>query len=475
MVRHLGCVFLILAAVSFWGTAFAAEGDGVVLIEGGSFTMGSPNDEPWRGGDEPAHAVELSDFYLAGREVAQAEWDAVMSDNPSVFKGPDLPVENMTWLEAVAFCNAKSAADGLTPAYTIAVDAVTWNRAADGWRLPTEAEWEYACRAGSATPFSGKASVGPDEANFYGHYPYNIEQNYFTQEKLEVKPGQYRQRTTPVGSFVPNALGLFDMHGNVGEWCWDTYGEYGADGTKDPTGAAESPLPTLKVNRGGGWNDFAKHLRCAYRASLSPDRSSASVGIRLARNAVPMAGSLVSRVGRSAPDEGRRAGKKILVAFFSWGGATRGIAGEVRKQSGGDLFEIKPVRAYSSDYNTVLNEAQRDQRENARPELKGKVENFGQYDVILLGYPNWWASIPAPIASFLESYDFSGRTIVPFCSHGGGRLGQSVTAIGKLAPNAAIGTPLSVHYRGGSSMPADVAAWLAENGLNESGKERKKR
>ena len=87
--------------------------------------------------------------------------------------------------------------------------------------------------------------------------------------------------------------------------------------------------------------------------------------------------------------------------------------------------------------------------------------------VILLGYPNWWASVPAPVASFLESYDFSGRTIIPFCSHGGGRLGQSVTAIGKLAPNAVIGTPLSVHYGGGSFMPADVAAWLAKNELNE--------
>lgn len=156
-----------------------------------------------------------------------------------------------------------------------------------------------------------------------------------------------------------------------------------------------------------------------------------------------------------------------LVAYFSATGTTRGIAGEVRKQSGGDLFEIEPVREYSSDYNTVLNEAQRDQRENARPKLKGRVENFGQYDVILLGYPNWWASVPAPVASFLESYDFSGRTIIPFCSHGGGRLGQSVTAIGKLAPNAVIGTPLSVHYGGGSSLPADVAAWLAKNELNE--------
>ena len=418
MVKFLG--LLAFAAAFLPCAALAAENDGTVLVKGGSFTMGSPNDEPWRSGDETAHPVELSDFYIAAREVTQAEWDAV-----------------------------------------------TWNRASDGWRLPTEAEWEYACRAGSAEPFSGRASIGPDEANFYGHYPYNIEQNYFTQEKLEVKPGQYRQRTTPAGSFAPNALGLYDMHGNVGEWCWDTYGDYGAGGTKDPAGAEESSSRMRKVNRGGGWNDFAKHLRCAYRASLPPARSSASVGMRLARNAVPMVGLLTSKVEVSEPGKGEKKEPKVLVAFFSWGGTTRGIAGEVRKQSGGDLFEIEPVREYSSDYNTVLNEAQRDQRENARPKLKGRVENFGQYDVILLGYPNWWASVPAPVASFLESYDFSGRTIIPFCSHGGGRLGQSVTAIGKLAPNAVIGTPLSVHYGGGSSLPADVAAWLAKNELNE--------
>ena len=417
MVKFLG--LLAFAAAFLPCAALAAEND-MVLVKGGSFTMGSPNDEPWRSGDETAHPVELSDFYIAAREVTQAEWDAV-----------------------------------------------TWNRASDGWRLPTEAEWEYACRAGSAEPFSGRASIGPDEANFYGHYPYNIEQNYFTQEKLEVKPGQYRQRTTPAGSFAPNALGLYDMHGNVGEWCWDTYGEYGSGGTKDPAGPEESSSRMRKVNRGGGWNDFAKHLRCAYRASLPPGRSSASVGMRLARNAVSMTGSLTSKVEVSEPGKGEKKEPKVLVAFFSWGGTTRGIAGEVRKQSGGDLFEIEPVREYSSDYNTVLNEVQRDQRENARPKLKGRVENFGQYDVILLGYPNWWASVPAPVASFLESYDFSGRTIIPFCSHGGGRLGQSVTAIGKLAPNAVIGTPLSVHYGGGSSMPADVAAWLAKNELNE--------
>ena len=469
MVKFLG--LLAFAAAFLPCAALAAEND-MVLVKGGSFTMGSPNDEPWRSGDETAHPVELSDFYIAAREVTQAEWEAVMDGNPSAFKGPDLPVENVTWLDAVTFCNAKSRADGLAPAYEIAGDAVTWNRASDGWRLPTEAEWEYACRAGSAEPFSGRASIGPDEANFYGHYPYNIEQNYFTQEKLEVKPGQYRQRTTPAGSFAPNALGLYDMHGNVGEWCWDTYGEYGSGGTKDPAGPEESSSRMRKVNRGGGWNDFAKHLRCAYRASLPPARSSASVGMRLARNAVPMVGLLTSKVEVSEPGKGEKKEPKVLVAFFSWGGTTRGIAGEVRKQSGGDLFEIEPVREYSSDYNTVLNEAQRDQRENARPKLKSTPPDIGPYDVIFLGYPNWWGDMPMAVYTFLESYGsgaFAGKRIIPFCTAAGSGLSGTVGTIGKLCPGATVNNAFTMlgaeaqEFSDGAR--AKVREWLVGTGL----------
>ena len=125
------------------------------------------------------------------------------------------------------------------------------------------------------------------------------------------------------------------------------------------------------------------------------------------------------------------------------------------------------VHPYSNDYNTVLDEAQRDQNEQARPELAGHVENMEQYDTILLGYPNWWASIPMPVASFLEEYDFSGKTVIPFCSHGGGRFGQSLTAIAKLVPDAAMGEALDIHYSGGSSMPDDVSSWLAANGLSD--------
>jgi flavodoxin len=160
-----------------------------------------------------------------------------------------------------------------------------------------------------------------------------------------------------------------------------------------------------------------------------------------------------------------QSGGKILVAYFSWGGNTRGIAQQIHAKTGGDLFEIECVKPYSSNYNTCLEEAQRDQRTQARPALKTHVANIAQYDTILLGYPNWWASIPAPVASFLEEYDLSGKTIIPFCSHGGGRFGQSLTAIAKLAPRSKIGSGLSVHYSGGSSLPNDITAWLRKNGV----------
>ena len=156
---------------------------------------------------------------------------------------------------------------------------------------------------------------------------------------------------------------------------------------------------------------------------------------------------------------------KALVIYFSWSGNTRGIARKLQEKLGCDIVELELERPYSRDYNTCLDEAQRDQEREARPALKTKIENLAQYDTILLGYPNWWASIPMPIATLLESYDFSGKTIAPFCSHGGGRLGQSLTAIAKLAPKSKLTPGLSVHYGGGSSLERDIDKWLAKNGL----------
>lgn len=426
------------------------------LITGGTFEMGSPDTENWRSEDETQHTVTVSDFYMSQYEVTQAEYAEVMNDNPSSFSGDNLPVENISWLDAVAYCNARSELEGLTPAYTIDGQTVTWDRSADGYRLPTEAEWEYACRAGTVTPFNTENSISAEEANYYGHYPYEIEENYFSQGNLDTQPGEYRQTTVEVTSFSPNGWGLYNMHGNVSEWVWDYYGAYSAEEQTDPTGPETG---TLRVYRGGGWNDFAKNMRSAYRAAMAEDKGSFNIGIRLVRNAENGAGSVVS----TGTENTESAGGKVLIAYFSWGGNTVGIAEEIQSQTGADLFEITLVNPYSTDYNTVLDEAQRDQSEQARPELATHVENMDEYDTILLGYPNWWASIPMPIASFLEEYDFTGKTIIPFCSHGGGRFGQSLTAIAKLVPDATMGEALSVHYSGGDSLPDDITEWLETN------------
>ncbi len=249
------------------------------------------------------------------------------------------------------------------------------------------------------------------------------------------------------------------MHGNVNEWCWDYYGEYDLQNTADPVGVAAG---TRHVYRGGGWNDFDKNMRSAYRAAGQADLKAANLGVRLVRNA---AEGLPQTVTASETAAKAQTNGRALIVFFSWSGNTRSVAREIEKQTGANVFEITLVHPYSADYNTVLMEAQADQHKGARPEIRDLPESIDGYDVILLGYPNWWASIPMPIATFLESYDFSGKTILPFCSHGGGRFGQSLTAIAKLAPAAVIGKGLSVHYSGGATLSDDVAAFLAANGM----------
>ena len=282
--KLLSCAILWFSAVSL---AVAPAPDGFVLIKGGTFNMGSPANEDWRVNDETLHKVKVSDFYLGKYEVTQKLYREVTGENPSSFKGDDLPVENITWLEAARFCNKLSERDGRTPVYAIEGDAVSWNREANGYRLPTEAEWEYAARGGTTTPFYTKKAPGADDVNFYGHYPYQIEQNYFNDEVLETRPGVYRGNTLPVGKFKPNPFGLYDIYGNVGEWCFDFYGDYGVSAgstsvTVDPAG---KPSGTRRVHRGGGWNDFGKNLRSAYRGAMQQSSKSYNVGLRLAMNA----------------------------------------------------------------------------------------------------------------------------------------------------------------------------------------------
>jgi formylglycine-generating enzyme required for sulfatase activity len=257
------------------GTANAATHEDFILIEGGTFLMGSPAEEPERGVDETRRRVTVSDFYIARSEVTQREYADLMGKNPSESRGENLPVENVTWFDAVRYCNARSAQEGLNAVYAIDGETVTWNRDADGYRLPTEAEWEYACRAGTTTPFNTGKTITDGQANIYNHYGYN-------NDSSGRAIGGYQGRTTPVSSFGPNQCGLFDMHGNVGEWCWDWYGEYGAENLTDPAGLETG---TYRVTRGGGWNDFPKHARSAYRSASPPGNGVFNIGFRLARDA----------------------------------------------------------------------------------------------------------------------------------------------------------------------------------------------
>jgi flavodoxin len=179
------------------------------------------------------------------------------------------------------------------------------------------------------------------------------------------------------------------------------------------------------------------------------------VGFRVARSATLRSGTVGGNTAGTAT------GGKPFVAFFSWSGNTRLIAHEVASQLGVEAVEIVCEQPYSTDYDTCLDEAQRDQNQQARPALATHIDDMSRYGTVYLGYPNWWASIPMPIATFLESYDFSGKEIRPFCSNGGGGLGQSVTAISKLAPTAHVGQGLSIYYTGGDDMPQQVANWIA--------------
>jgi formylglycine-generating enzyme required for sulfatase activity len=263
-----------------------------VYIEGGTFTMGSPSSEADRDSVEVQHQVTISSFYMGQYEVTQAEYEAVMKSNPSYFKGANLPVESVNWYDAIEYCNKRSAKEGLKPAYTIDKsrfdpnndaptndkydwqnDTIRWivtvNKNANGYRLPTEAEWEYACRAGTTTPFNTGNNITTNQANYNGDYPYD---NNST--------GTYRRKTTAVGSFAPNGWGLYDMHGNVGEWCWDWYQRYSVSNQTDPSGAASS---SDRVDRGGNWINLAQDLRSASRSGGSPSTRNSHLGFRLVR------------------------------------------------------------------------------------------------------------------------------------------------------------------------------------------------
>ncbi len=221
----------------------------------GTFMMGSPEDEPERLGDwETRHEVTLSKgFWLADTAVTQALWQAVMNENPSRFKGAERPVEQVSWDDAQQFIEKLNE---LVPGLEV--------------RLPWEAEWEYACRAGTTSPFSFGENINTDQVNYDGNRPYN-----------QGKKGNYREETVEVKSLPCNAWGLYEMHGNVLEWCRDFWQEdLGADPTTDPRGPETGDY---RVVRGGSWNFNGWFVRSAFRYLNHPSNRDDDQGFRLAQ------------------------------------------------------------------------------------------------------------------------------------------------------------------------------------------------
>ena len=220
--------------------------------EPGTFLMGSPEDEPERWGDETQHPVTLTrGFWIAETPVTQALWEIFMGDNPSHFKGEELPVERVRWDDAQRFINKLN---GIKPELQLC--------------LPSEAQWEYACRAGTTTPFAFGDNITTDQVNYNGRNPYN-----------DGRQGEYRRRTVEVKSLPPNAWGLYQMHGNVYEWCQDWYAtQYPSQPVTDPQGAVSG---TLRVLRGGSWFNDGRYCRSARRNHAAPADRYSPIGFRL--------------------------------------------------------------------------------------------------------------------------------------------------------------------------------------------------
>lgn len=167
----------------------------------------------------------------------------------------------------------------------------------------------------------------------------------------------------------------------------------------------------------------------------------------------------------SAPSEESAPAGGILIAYFSWSGNTEAMAQMIQAETGGELFAIAPATPYTEDYNTLLDVAQQEQAEDARPELAAQVENWDSYDVVFVGYPDWWSDAPMVVYSFLEAYDWTGKTLVPFCTSGGSGFGRSLDRLSESAPGAAILEGLHVNGDSVEGAGEEVAAWIDGLGL----------
>ncbi|MCL2196331.1 MAG: formylglycine-generating enzyme family protein [Treponema sp.] len=252
-------------------TSVVPQKNNMIMISAGTFTMGSPVNERDRFNVEgPQHKVKLNAFYLSIYEVTQKEFMDLMGFNNSTFKGDNYPVDMVSWYEAIEYCNALSRKEKLKPAYIVNKETVTWDKSANGYRLPTEAEWEYASRAGTTTAFFTGNNITTSQANYDGNWPYGNNPR-----------GEYRKRFIEVGSLPGNPWGLYDMQGNAWEWCWDWFGNYSEEDQENPDGNASG---ATRVQRGGSWGSTGAELRSAFRRSYYPNERVISAGFRVARN-----------------------------------------------------------------------------------------------------------------------------------------------------------------------------------------------
>jgi formylglycine-generating enzyme required for sulfatase activity len=220
----------------------------------GTFMMGSPASEHARNDNETQHQVTLTrGFWMLETPTTQTMWEVVMGSNPSYFKGGKLPVESVSWKDCQEYIQKLNGLDIAPSGYRFS--------------LPTEAQWEYACRAGTTTPFRFGDTLNGDQANCDGNYPYGTE-----------IAGTYLKKTSVAGAYPANVWGLYDMHGNVYEWCLDWYGDYPSGNLTDPTGAVEG---SYRVLRGGYWGSFAGICRSAYRINDVPSFGSYCIGLRV--------------------------------------------------------------------------------------------------------------------------------------------------------------------------------------------------
>lgn len=271
---------------------------GFARIPAGGFTMGNSVVEDDIS-DAPSHQVTLSAYYIARNLVTKTEWDAVRtwavgngySDLAAGSgKAGNHPVQTVSWWDCIKYCNARSQKEGLVPVYKVGgavmktgttVPAADWN--ANGYRLPTEAEWEKAARGGlSGQRFPWGATISHTQANYFGSSDDTYDLSVVKNHHPTYATGGFPY-TSPVESFAANGYGLKDMAGNVWQWCWDWYGAYDTGSPTDPRGV---PSGMFRVIRGGSWDDYASSCRVAFRNSLTSDNSSDTFGFRVVRGYV---------------------------------------------------------------------------------------------------------------------------------------------------------------------------------------------